>query len=99
MESQKNQVTVKSAVSAAIDYIKDLYADKNLQDLLLEEVEFSKDTDQWIVTVGFSLMETKEGSTSVLMPIKSSRELSRKYKVVKIDAQTGRPISMKIRPL
>lgn len=99
MESQKNQVTVKSAVRAAIDYIQDLYTDKNLQDLLLEEVEFSEDTDQWIVTVGFSLVEAKEGATSLLMPIESSRELSRKYKVVKIDAETGKPISMKIRSL
>jgi hypothetical protein len=99
MESRENQVSVKSAVKAAIDYVKDLYADSNLRDLMLEEVEFSEATNQWLVTVGFSLTETKEESTSLIMPSKTSRALSRRYKVVNIDAETGEPVSMKIRAI
>lgn len=99
MESREHQVNVKSAVKAAIDYVKDLYADNDLRDLMLEEVEFSESTDQWLVTVGFSLPETKEETTSLIMPSKTSRALSRRYKVVNIDAETGKPISMKIRAI
>jgi hypothetical protein len=99
MESRENQVSVKSAVKAAIDYVKDLYADSNLRDLMLEEVEFSEATNQWLVTVGFSLTETKEESTSLITPSKTSRALSRRYKVVNIDAETGEPVSMKIRAI
>ena len=100
MESRENQVSVKSAVKAAIDYVKDLYADSNLRDLMLEEVEFSEATNQWFITVGFSLPETKGvESTSLIMPSKTSRALSHRYKVVNIDAETGKPVSMKIRSI
>ncbi len=99
MESQENQVSVKHAVKVAIDYVQDLYADSNLRNLLLEEVEFSEATNQWLVTVGFSLPETNEESTSLIMPSKRSLALSRRYKVVKIDAATGKPVSMKIRAI
>lgn len=91
-------MSVKRAVTAAIDYVKDLYAGSNLRDLLLEEVEFSEATDQWLVTVGFSLPETKEEDVSLIMP-RTSRALSHRYKVVNIDAKTGKPVSMKIRSL
>ncbi len=99
MESRENQVSVKDAVKVAIDYVQDLYADSNLRNLLLEEVEFSEVTNQWLVTVGFSLPETNEESTSLIMPSKRSLALSRRYKVVKIDATTGKPVSMKIRTI
>ena len=99
MESQEHQIDVKQAVIAAIAYVRNLYAESNLRDVLLEEVEFSDATDQWIVTVGFSLPETKEETTSLIFPSKTSRELSRRYKVVNINAETGQPISMKIRNL
>jgi hypothetical protein len=63
----------------------------------LEEVEYSESTDKWIVTIGFSFPETKEVSSSVILPSKTSRQLSRRYKTVVIDAATGTPDSMKIR--
>jgi hypothetical protein len=94
MKSRENHVSVKSAVKAAISYVKDLYADSNLRDLMLEEVEFSEGANQWLVTVGFSLPETKEDAMLVI-PI--NRPLSRRYKVIKINAETGEPVSMKIR--
>ncbi|MDJ0620836.1 MAG: hypothetical protein QNJ63_29550 [Calothrix sp. MO_192.B10] len=67
--------------------------------LLAVFVEFSEATDQWLVTVGFSLSETKEESTSLIMPSKRSLALSCRYKVVEIDAATGKPVSMKIRAI
>jgi hypothetical protein len=99
MESNKHRVSVKDAVQTAVKYINDLYADINLREILLEEVEFSEATDQWIITVGFSLSEIKEDQKSLLLPSFSSRSLSRRYKVVNVDAETGSPISMKIRTL
>jgi hypothetical protein len=68
---------------------------------MLEEVEFSEAemANRWLVTVGFSLPETKEETTSLIMPSRTSRALSRRYKVVNIDAATGKPVSMKIRAI
>jgi hypothetical protein len=68
-----------------------------LRDLLLEEIEYSDASDKWLVTIGFSLPETKEVSTSVIFSSKTSHELSRHYKTVIIDAVSGKPDSMKIR--
>jgi hypothetical protein len=95
--SQENRVPVKIAVAAAIAYVKELYEDISLRDLLLEEIEYSDASDKWLVTIGFSLPETKEVSTSVILPSRTSRELSRRYKTVIIDAVSGAPDSMKIR--
>lgn len=88
---------VKNAVHTAIDYVKDLYEENSLRDLLLEEVEFSESVDQWMVTVGFSLSEEKEESSSLITPSRASRAPSRRYKVVNVDNKTGQPISMKMR--
>ena len=97
MSSQENRVPVKVAVAAAIAYVKELYEGISLRDLLLEEIEYSDASDKWLVTIGFSLPETKEVSTSVILPSSTSRELSRRYKTVIIDAASGDPDSMKIR--
>ncbi len=97
MLSQEARLPVKNAVSAAIAYVKELYEGVALRDVLLEEIEYSNATDKWLVTIGFSLPETKEVSSPVIFPVKTSRELSRRYKTVVIDAVSGTPDSMKIR--
>jgi hypothetical protein len=91
------RVPVKTAVETAIGYVTELYQGQRLRDLLLEEVEYSESTEKWIVTIGFSFPETQEVSTSVILPSQTSRQLSRRYKTVIIDAATGTPVSMKIR--
>lgn len=99
MENQEDYLSVKSAAEVAINYVKDLYASSDLKDLMLEEVEFSERTNQWLITVGFSVPETKEETPALFMPTQRSRGLSRRYKVVNIDAATGTPVSMKIRSI
>jgi hypothetical protein len=95
--SQENRVPVKIAVAAAIAYVKELYEGISLRDLLLEEIEYSDASDKWLVTIGFSLPEIKDVPTSVIFPSKTSRELSRRYKTVIIDTESGKPDSMKSR--
>ena len=97
MLNQEARLPVKEAVSAAIAYVKELYEGISLRDLLLEEIEYSHASDKWLVTIGFSVPETKEVPSSVIFPTKTSRELSRRYKTVVIDAVSGIPDSMKIR--
>jgi hypothetical protein len=99
MESREDPVSVKRAVVTAINYVEDLYANRKLRDLMLEEVEFSEAANQWLITVGFSLPEPKEETEPLIIPSQTTRALSRRYKVVSIDAATGKPISMKIRAI
>lgn len=46
-------IGVKEAVRIAMDYLATLYEDKDLRDVLLEEVRLSEDDQYWLVTLGF----------------------------------------------
>ena len=46
----------------------------SLRDLFLEEIEYSDASDKWLVAIGFSLPETREVSTSVILPSETSHE-------------------------
>jgi hypothetical protein len=95
-DTQANPITVKTAVANAMQFVRDLYEGEQVKDILLEEIEFSESTNQWLVTIGFTINKIKDDSSSLLLP---TRELGRKYKIVHVDAQSGKPISMKIREL
>ncbi len=45
---------VKQAVRTAKLFVREIFAEENPVDVLLEEVEFLEDRDQWNVTIGFS---------------------------------------------
>ena len=45
---------VKAAARTAKSYVTDLFADEEITNVGLEEVEFDEGQDRWIVTVGFS---------------------------------------------
>ena len=40
VDTQSHSVPVKTAVSNAMDFVFDLYADERIEDILVEEVEF-----------------------------------------------------------
>lgn len=96
MEQTSTPVTVKAAVANAMSYVRSLYVDTLIDDLLLEEVEFSESTGQWLVTIGFTVSKITDDSTSFMF---AKRNLARHYKVIHVDAQSGQPVSMKIREM
>jgi hypothetical protein len=96
VDTQSHSVPVKTAVSNAMNFVFDLYADERIEDILVEEVEFSELANQWLITIGFTITKVKDNSSSLILP---EREIARKYKIVYIDAQSGKPISMKIREI
>jgi hypothetical protein len=95
-DTQTHSVPVKTAVANAMDFVLDLYAHERIEDILVEEVEFSELANQWLITIGFTITKVKDNSSSLILP---EREIARKYKIVYIDAQSGEPISMKIREI
>ncbi len=99
-DTQTHSIPIKTAVSNAIEFVRELYAEDQIKDILLEEVEFSEPADQWLITIGFTKYKIQEYSlpavTDLILP---ERETVRKYKIVHIDAQSGEPISMKIREI
>jgi hypothetical protein len=85
-------VDVKQAVKAAEDYARDLYGEKELRDLRLEEVELGDGGARWRVTLGWAEHSVSPGGL-----VFTNGKLPRVYKVFEVDAGSGEVKSMKIR--
>jgi len=88
-------IEVKNAVKIALELFKELYDTKKFEDILLEEIELSKDKTSWLVTLGFY---RQIPSVNIMESI-GSKKFVRTYKTLQIDAGNGEMISMKNRPL
>jgi hypothetical protein len=86
-------IGVKEAVKIAMEYLATLYEDKDLRDVLLEEVRLSDDDQYWLVTLGFS----RPVPTNSYLEAMGAESLKREYKVFEISAETGAVRSMQIR--
>ena len=86
-------VDVRAAVSAATEFASKLFSAQ--QRASLEEVEKTEDGKFWLVTLGFEHLQTKldKSLASILNPPRQ------RFKVFKVDAKTGRVVSMKMRPV
>jgi hypothetical protein len=93
------KIDVKEAVRKVVAYFSKLYpklvAGANL---MLEEVEESEDGSYWLVTLGYD-MHRQASSLPGALRAMYGPEVERNYKVFKVDAKTGRIVSMKIRSL
>ena len=85
-------IGVKEAVRVALDYVHALYG-ASFSDFMLEEAEASEDGKYWLITIGFSRPARQTFPLDAIAP-----RYERFYKVVKVDADTAEPISIKIRP-
>jgi hypothetical protein len=100
-------IDIKQAVKNALGYVGTIFPAADIIDPRLEEVELSSDERIWLITVSFIRKNVISPSdTSVLAKIKHMQELTgnysssdREYKLITIDAETGKPLSMKIRQL
>ena len=81
---------VKEAIEKAIEYFKKFYP--NVEKVQLEEVEITDDDKYWNIVLSYENMET-----TPLSYLQIGQQ--RTFKVFKIDANTGKVRSMKIRNL
>jgi hypothetical protein len=78
-------IVVKEAVRKAAEYFEDLYHGQ-FKNVLLEEVELND--GYWLVTLGYDVVPDVFSQLS---------GIRRRFKVFKIDGETGEVMSMKIR--
>jgi hypothetical protein len=88
-------MNVKQAVSNAKMYVADLFADEDLRNLGLEEVELDSQTNEWIVTIGFSRPWDEPKNT--LAALTSGSGPRRAFKVVRISNASTDVVSVKNR--
>jgi hypothetical protein len=85
-------VPVDMAVKIAVEYFSSFFQHQFLN-LAVEEIEKSDDDRYWLITLGYTM---PRGA----LPLSAlGANAPRSYKLIKINAETGEPISMKIRDL
>lgn len=90
-------ITVKEAVQAAQNWVRDLYPKAALQHLRLEEVELSEDERYWQITLGWVEPAVREPIAMSSVFSRGIHVLPRVYKTLEVDVETGKVKSMKIR--
>ena len=93
---QESKVDIHKAVKSAFSFFEKSFAHEKTSNLQLEEVELSDDGNFWLITLGYddpvAVMSELLKASSLLRP----RPL-RKYKVVRVDAESGKAVAVKIR--
>lgn len=87
---------VKEAIATAKNYVKDIYADEEVTNLGLEEVEHVMPAGNWVVTLGFSRPwnTPRTRAQEVLENLGAVSPLKRSYKIITV-AEDGSVLSMK----
>lgn len=93
-------LTVKDAVKTAKKMAEELYEGEKISHLGLEEVTFSEEKKEWLVTLGYQSFRTRKKQTTLGSYVpETEEETLREYKTLRIDAETGEFKGMKIRSL
>ncbi len=83
-------VDIKEAVKYGVHFLKEMYEDKEISDITLEEIEMSEDSNHWLVTMSFIRPKATENIHDVFSP----KEYERTYKILKVSRDDGCVISM-----
>ena len=91
-------IDVKTAVATAILAVNDLFGKEQINNILLEEVDFAELPPRWKVTIGYDRPKThaQGGPLSAALAL-ASNSYERVYRVVSIDAASGKVRSIKMR--
>ena len=91
---------VKQAAQTARKYVADVFADDGISYIALEEVAFDAGSDVWKITLSFLRPTGTRNSLEVIAPeLSPGKNVRRSYKIVNVDDQSGRVISVKHRVL
>jgi len=90
-------IDIKQAVHIAEKFFKELYDEETLKNFLVEEVDLSEDEKDWVVTVGFDFGGVQVSEPALFTSKSSTPRAGRMYKAVRIDKETGEPLSMKLK--
>jgi hypothetical protein len=90
-EPEKPRISVVQAAAAAQTYFQKLFGVARSS---LEEVELSEDGKYWMITLGHEVPRPPAGAFALPPEIFPPQT---KFKIFKVDAQTGEVLSMKMR--
>ncbi len=85
-------ITAKEAAQAAFEYLTKLLTPGTIEKPILEEVELTDDEKHWLITLSYKQREGDPLAPDFVNPPVP------KLKLFKVDASSGKVVSMKIRP-
>ena len=86
---------VREVVRTAKLYVSEMLADEQVSNVGLEEIDHDTESNNWLVTIGFSRpWNSVRDSVSILT---GDSAVKRVYRVVTVNDSTGRVLSMKKR--
>lgn len=94
----------KQAAKLSLEYFNELFPNAVTSNVALEEVELLEDENCWLITLGFD-EPTRPKNLSTVQMNKAIADLfgasstTRKFKIFKVNAKTGKVLSMRIRKL
>lgn len=86
---------MQDAVRVAKQFAQKIFADEQLSNLGLEEIEFVSDEGAWDVTVGFS--RPWNSSRGALSAITGENLQKRSYRIIRIRNSDGEPLFIRRR--
>lgn len=89
-------IDAKAAVQSAVGYLTSIYPAEQIADVLLEEIDTSKNGGSWLVTLSFYRPKTPM-AVGTLGQLLGGDVSKRQYKVINVDKNTGEIHSMKMR--
>lgn len=88
------------AVKTAKQYIADLYSGEGITKPRLEELNYDRVRDCWLITVGFAYLLCDRGTSAAVAPSLARAVYGdRVYKLVRVDDGNGEVIGMTDRML
>ena len=94
------RIDAKQAANLSLAYFNEMFPGTTFSNILLEEVEFLDEENCWLITLGFDEVQPPVNSLNKPMQnLFGPPAPLRKFKIFKVDAKTGRVISMRIRKL
>jgi hypothetical protein len=86
------EIDFKTAIKKAIEFLDAVYANQNLRDVRLEEIDLSEGDEFWNITLSYRRGMPAPGLVGALIG-----ETPREYKVLAVRSRDGEVRSMKIR--
>jgi len=89
---------VREATQTARKYVADVFADDEISNIALEEVEFHEESGVWSVTLSFLRPTGTTDNLDIIAPaLRRGKKVQRFYKILNVEDRSGRVISVKHR--
>ena len=90
------EIDINTMKSNIIKFLKKLQPEADYKNFLVEEAELTPEEEHWFITMGYDKLKTYTNPTQLSRILTTFEAYEREYKVFKVEAQSGKVVSMKM---